>query len=104
MKIFNLEKALAGEKVIRRNGAEVNQLVVLNSYEGDVICGIINGVFYHYLQECDLFMAPTKLSGFVNTYSDLPPTQHLSKLDADCWSKNRTACIDLSQFEEGHGL
>jgi len=116
MKAFNLEKALAGEKVVTRDGQEVTQVTLFNPVEDgcESIGALIDGrilVFYKdgsYMKggeaAMDLFMTPKKLSGFINTYSDLPPTLHLSKLDADCWSKNRTACVDLSQLEEGHGL
>ena len=55
-----------------------------------------------------LFMAPKQLSGFLNAYTVHAPIWHSTKEDADMefnkYGDRRTACIDLSKFEEGHGL
>lgn len=46
-----------------------------------------------------------RLSGFVNVYKSSTGFHHASREDADnCAGDLRIACIDLSQFEEGHGL
>ena len=104
MKAFNLEKALAGEKVLYHSGHEVTQFAVFKISACNVICGVINDVFRPGLSESDLFMAPKKLSGFVNCYSYGFST-YKTRGSADNGStKCRIACIDLSQFEEGHGL
>jgi hypothetical protein len=106
---FDLEKALAGEKVIIRSKAEVEQLKTFEVEGRKIICGVIGETFHYDIQKSDLFMAPKKLSGFVNLYDngDVGPIIHNSKKEAMCGRnliKNRIACIDLSQFEEGHGL
>ena len=117
---FDLEKALAGEKVITRDGLEVTQLV---NFEGvgdrcESIYAMVGGKVISYYgcgnytgnhSPLDLFMAPKKLSGFINLYDngDAGPIIHNSKKQAMCGRnliKNRIACIDLSQFEEGHGI
>tara|TARA_R110000823_G_scaffold311904_1_gene438158 strand:- start:647 stop:970 length:324 start_codon:yes stop_codon:yes gene_type:complete len=107
MKDFNLEKALAGEKVLYHCGPEVTQFAVFKITGCNVICGVINDVFCSGLSESDLSMAPTQLSGFINEYAIHTPTWHSTREAADMDFKTkekRLACIDLSQFEEGHGL
>ena len=119
---FNLERALAGDKVVTRYGGEVNQFSVVNTDKGPTLTGYIVGVaieawdiegsYYGVLNEChdDLFMAPRALTGFVNVYADVTfNTTHDSLGDANIQhrsfsSKLRIACIDLSQFNEGEGL
>ena len=117
---FDLEKALAGEKVITRDGLEVTQLV---NFEGvgdrcESIYAMVGGKVISYYgcgnytgnhSPLDLFMAPKKLSGFINVYADgdVGYLMHDTKEGAVFGrSKYQTviACIDLSQFEEGHGL
>jgi hypothetical protein len=52
-------------------------------------------------------MAPKQLSGFINVYNGIQNTYTLydTKAKADSLAGSlRSACIDLSQFEEGHGL
>ena len=122
MKAFNLEQALAGEKIVTRDGREITQLVTFKTASGEVIYGLdvendhveqwlIDGRYHDTKDDCggDLFMAPEILYGFINDYAHLPPTWHSSREDADIVARNslkgdRVACIDLSQFEEGHGL
>ena len=122
MKAFNLEQALAGKKIVTRDGREITQLVTFKTASGEVIFGLdvkndhvekwlINGRYYDARNDSggDLFMASKNLYGFINDYADLPPTWHSSREDADIVARNslkggRVACIDLSQFEEGHGL
>ena len=123
MNKFNLEKALAGEKVITRDGREVTQIVSFDASDSEfVVYGVIDGEAidswtqdggYHDTnsEECgaDLFMEPVMLSGFINQYSDHTPTWHPTKEEADDDNildaiGNCIACIDLSKFENGHGL
>jgi hypothetical protein len=119
---FDLEKALAGDKVVTRDGREVAQLHVFNrTSECRVVCGILDEGLHEFWpagkavkitspgdNNNDLFMAPKKLSGFVNVFSDRDSSSHKSLDRANQFSRrsgmNRIACIDLSQFEEGHGL
>lgn len=110
---FCLEKALAGEKVITRDGREVTQL---HKFDGDVshrIACVVDNRVVSFVEgngvavinnNYDLFMAPKPLSGFVNVYADRT-SRYLSKNDADNGaSKDRIACIDLSIYNEGEGL
>ena len=114
---FDLERALAGDKVVTRTGREVTQIHSFTLSNKVVVCGVRdisvgtwNGLGeYHDGRTCDadLFMAPEKLSGFVNIYKNgicgnVSETKSLADLYAK--TKQRIACIDLSQFKEGHGL
>ena len=113
---FNLEAALAGDKVITRDGREVTQLTHFNVITDRSLCGVIDNEMCTWLidgvrrvggsdrENYQLFMAPKKLSGFVNIYSDQTSVECPSRKVADSCSINRIACIDLSQFDEGEGL
>ena len=122
MKAFNLEKALAGEKVITRDGREVTQLHKFNCDDNDCIHGVVDGSVENFYDcgsyhsggicDADLFMAPKKLSGFVNIYRDdgelslgcLHDDKAMCVANNNMQGKKAVACIDLSQFDEGHGL
>lgn len=115
MKPFDLEKALAGEPVVTRDGREVTQVTKFDLIDdvymihaviyGDLESFTLNGEYSKGKEsELDLFMAPKKLSGFINVYAD-SANIYKTKDEADEKSAyDRTACIDLSQFEKGHGL
>ena len=86
MKPFDLEKALAGEPVVTRNGKPVTELHCFKTAEGPYnVCAVVDGVVmvltakgvYYSVEEgrvvehsFDLFMAPTKRVGWVNIYLD----------------------------------
>ena len=115
---FDIDRALAGDKVITRDGGEVNQFFVIHTDNGPTLTGYIvdsntietwdiYGGYYGVLNECDddLFMAPKTLSGFVNVYPNSVESGYSTRYDADCFAlKDRIACIDLSQFNVGDGL
>jgi hypothetical protein len=124
---FDLERALAGDTVITRDGIEVTQLVEFTFNNETTLYGVheesgslenwcINGSYNdpNYESIADLFMAPKKLSGFVNIYDDKEASIHVhnSKNSANEYARKvyrqigykRVACIDLSQHEEGAGL
>jgi hypothetical protein len=120
MSKFNLEKALAGEKVVTRDGREVTQLVMFKADSKCVLYGLdvdndtIESWFtsgtYHdgLISGADLLMAPKKLSGFVNVYTDGDTTIH-KKYNEAIEHANRIqcellACIDISSHDEGEGL
>lgn len=82
LKPFNLEKALAGEKVVTRDGRNVVEIVKLSKAVGSqsVIAVKEDGNWASYssdgyswaegsLLDNDLFMAPTKKQGWMNIYS-----------------------------------
>jgi hypothetical protein len=83
MKEFNLERALAGEPVITRNGKKVTQLHLFKNDELiQPLYGMVEGdddVFnwstygkYNFSKQTsfDLFMAPEKRSCWVNVYQN----------------------------------
>jgi len=81
MKPFNLEKALAGEPVVTRNGEPVSEVhyfeTVTRQYK---VFAVVTGEVQSYTESgrytlrvehaFDLFMAPVKRVGWVNIYSD----------------------------------
>lgn len=117
MKEFNLGEALAGAKVVTRDGREVTQLHRFKISKVYTLYGVVDEDVCSWTAEgtsiagCaeshdDLFMAPKKLSGFINVYSNgvtscVYKTKELANHHA---CSDRIACIDLSQFEEGEGL
>ncbi len=117
---FDLEKALAGDKVVTRGGEEVTQLYKFKGLQQDqeplycvvdevVRCFFSDGVYDSDLPEgiYDLFMSPKQLSGFMHVYSDGGiGVTHKTKDDSKKYGGDRVkiACIDLSQFKEGEGL
>ena len=77
MREFNLEQALAGHPVCTRDGRPVTQLVKFDVNEGYLLCGVIDGEFYRWgddgtwgMDALDLFMAPTKKTGWVARYNN----------------------------------
>jgi hypothetical protein len=112
-----------GDDVQLRNGWEAK---VLDVVEGQEWC-----VFMRYMDEdgycdclqvradgrmvsfeespLDLIHKPKRMSGFVNVYDDGGSVTFWEDRHSADWSsshsdRNRIACIDLSQFEEGEGL
>ena len=118
---FNLDKALAGEKVITRNGHEVKQLVKFDVAKDDYypVHGVLNGVVYKWSRngdyiDCteehnsDLFMAPKKISGYMsisrNSNGKLYSSavyKYKSQIDID---RETVTIIDLTTIKEGKGL
>ena len=113
---FDLERALAGDKVITRCGDEVEQLMVFNCRSAKSLYCVIDckvlsfdsrGRFNYMDGDTgfDLFMAPKKLSGFINVYPNggigFNNTLSTAKIMA---GEDILARIDISQFNEGHGL
>lgn len=78
MKPFNLERALAGDPVMTRDGRPVTQLTFFKDAMGDTIAGILEGYielwredgYYHTMDrgDKDLFMAPKTKEGWINIY------------------------------------
>ena len=122
MNKFNLERALAGEKVITRDGREASQFKTFHSTNGAKVACVIDGFIVVFLgndgvakhdNNLDLFMAPKKLSGFVNVYRNGEGDVYLGSIrntEEECRLDIRQAThkvlmhLDLSQFDEGHGL
>ena len=83
MKPFNLEAALAGAKVVTRDGREVTQLVLFEADHSQLLRGVVNRVIVPFYTNGqynitgydfnDLFMAPTKQKVYLRIRkSDLP--------------------------------
>ena len=78
MKPFNLEAALAGAPVCTRDGREVAQLKEYELIQGKRLVGVLSGTLMIWLpdgrdtgkfdSQWDLFMAPTKKTGWVARY------------------------------------
>ena len=104
---FDLERALAGDKVVNECGSEITGVRYFEDAANgsEKYAGFRGGYLYVYSED-ELFMAHKKLSGFVNVYKGgvcgdiFTKKEHADRLH----DKKRIACIDLSQFEEGHGL
>lgn len=77
-KKFDLERALAGDPVITREGHKVSKLVFFEVIKGQSVFALINGVVRAFWRDgswCgdvdadfDLFMAPVKREVFINLY------------------------------------
>lgn len=116
---FNLEKALAGDKVVTESGDEATQLTLFKVMNARPLCGVIGKSLFTWTESgkrdgsgdlgCgkDLFMAPKPLRGFLNVYADRNASSHGTVRRANAYAKRinsiRTACIDLSQHNEGEG-
>jgi hypothetical protein len=82
MEQFNLERALAGEPVITRDGHEVYELVKFDRVKSYPIAGIIDGLLHRWTidgkefghnsdeSSLDLFMKPKENALWVNVYKD----------------------------------
>lgn len=74
MKPFDLEKALAGEPVITKEGKEVTQLTYFDTIERHCLYGVVDGEVYSWnidgkiFIDPDLFMAPKIKKRWVNLY------------------------------------
>ena len=79
MKPFNLERALAGDPVVTRDGRPVTQLASFKAKGQNTLYGVIDGYVGSWTPEGrwsvdvelpnDLFMAPTKRGGWMNVYT-----------------------------------
>jgi hypothetical protein len=93
-KPFDLERALAGDPVVTREGRTVTQLVKFDVGGAiDVVYGVFDGhisswsVNGRYWSDCeskhDIFMAPKKRTVWVNLYGDGLCYRYDSKAEAD---------------------
>ena len=117
---FDLEKALAGEKVITRDGQEVTQLVKFDVKDVDYpLLGVLSDNINSW--QCsgrynidesehalDLFMVPKKLSGFIAYCSNNITKAVNNRAHAEVFAYHMNckllAVIDVSTIEEGEGL
>jgi hypothetical protein len=131
MREFNLDAALSGVRIETRDGRQVTQLVKFKTDSGDILYGLdvendhveqwlVDGRYHDIKPQCDgdLVMSTKRLDGVVNIYNNISPTWHETELQASSDGvniirdqrihKEKTvllmATINLSEFEEGHGL
>lgn len=118
MKPFNLEKALAGDPVVTRDGKTVSEIVHLKTVPASqCIIFVIDGRAhecsesgkFYFDQDVesvnDLFMAPKIVmrEGWINIYpnSKVGYYMHPTKMAADCIAEeNRVACVKVEWREE----
>jgi len=114
---FDLDRALAGDKVITRDGGKVTQFNIFYAEHGPMLYGYdvnsdkiesweTDGRYFDVPRECDsdLFMAPKHLTGFVNVYPDYAVWFETKVIAESSVGTNLIACIDLSTHNEGEGL
>lgn len=118
MKPFDLEKALAGDPVVTRDGKKVTEIIHLKTvppsrsiifvFDGRAHETGEDGRFYFGMNTesvNDLFMAPkiVKKEGWINIYKDsyTGTTIYPSKLEADFFQdQERVACIKIVWEEQ----
>jgi len=115
MKKFNLEQALAGAKVVTRDGEKVTQLHLFDAPDGEfplhcVVDGQIrtytkSGSYFEYADHAqDLLMAPVKHTAWINIYAVGSVAMYDSKAHADkAAGRDRIACFK-KEYTEGEGL
>lgn len=116
MKPFDLQRALAGDKVVTRDVCEVTQLTRFNC-AGEVLVGVVNGYLQTWYEGgkytaggkvsgLDLFMAPKTVKRWVNFFhsgcansfeNEDAALYHASYTDGLC------AIAVPVEFEEGYG-
>ena len=81
MKEFDLQKALAGSRVVTKEGKEVKNLTYLKELTEDVfkVVGVVDGELLRWTEEgtsvyeddaVDLYLETEKCEGWVNVYRD----------------------------------
>ncbi len=120
LKPFELQKALAGDPVVTRDGQKVTEISILNTLNSNQnVFAVIDGQFYQFtkngkyskyenMEYClDLFMAPkiVKKSGWINIYPYAKSGFAIfnSKDEADngqCPVSKRVACTYIEWEEE----
>lgn len=110
---FDLQRALAGDKVVTRDGCEVTQLTRFNC-AGVVLVGVVNGYLQTWYEGgkysgidrdsgLDLFMPPKTVKRWVNFYQGY--SYSYNSKDEATWAASETAIAIAVpvEFEEGYG-
>lgn len=116
MKPFNLEEAKAGKALVTRSGvgarfvahvpeaAQAHRVIVMCDDSKGIVVLYENGRYLGYDHPFDLFMAPEKISGWVNLYrSDSVPrtgeylyaTKEAAEANADVYVYLGSAYVEL---------
>lgn len=115
MKPFDLQKALAGDPVVTRDGRKVTEVVHMKTARENesivfVASGLcyathLNGIIDTFDSANDLFMAPkiVKKEGWINIYKDSYSANRIypSKEEADFFQdQERVSCIKIKWEEQ----
>ena len=72
LKSFNLERALAGDPIVMRDGTKIKEIFhskeinkIIAVFDGMIITNYINGMYSLTTHDYDLFMAPVKKKLFL---------------------------------------
>lgn len=113
MKPFDLQRALAGDKVVNRGGTEVTQLTKFDCKTSFTVVGVMDGAVYTWKEDgryvetksCyDLFMAPKTVKRWVNFYGTQKSYHYDSEIKARrCAEHDAIAIAVPVEFEEGYG-
>ena len=116
MKPFDLERALAGDKVVTRDGREVTQLTKFNS-DADCLAAVVDGELITWGEDglywvkgrdsgFDLFMAPKTVKRWVNFYSPEAGAWDYETPEKakECARPEAIAIAVPVEFEEGLGI
>ena len=120
MRPFDLERALAGDKVVTRDGREVTQLTKFNSV-GECLAAVVDGELITWGEDgrywangkdsgLDLFMAPKTVKRWVNFYpADLSYQANGFAFGSEMAAKGAAHAKAIAiavpvEFEEGFGI
>jgi hypothetical protein len=113
LKPFDLDKALAGEKVITRDGIEVRELHKFKTSDSPYpLRGVVPGILSAWTNEgiCsnsniepdnDLYMAPTKIKYYIHVYKQdgVMLSGHPNTLNWKQWSEGCDYMDYIQTFE-----
>ena len=111
MTLFDLQRALAGAKVVTISGVEVKELTtmtiygvvnVVGVYKGDILCWDVYGVSKkgRGYKSLDLTMSPLSGSGFLYVFRDNSSIVHTTKRTIN----SAMFCFNLADYPVGFGL
>ena len=108
MRPFNLEAALAGAPVVTRDGREVTQLVMFDCHDNLPVAGVLDGIIHLWSIEgksgpykFDLFMAPTKKTGWVARLTEGHVASVVLSTESECkaWYPNAHSYHEITWEE-----
>lgn len=112
---FDLQRALAGDKVVTRDGREVTQLFMLKLERSNELVGVVSGgAFFWSCSGCywesgqpsdlDLFMPPKTVKRWVNFYPGGEASVYRNEQEAKLRAASSAIAIAVPvEFEEGYG-
>lgn len=113
MKPFDLEAALAGAKVITKDGREVKQLTKFDTDISRCLVGVVDKLLLSWFEDgryerngsnSDLFMASTTRAVWIARYGNYLNVRNLCSTEAECISADPLASeyhkIEWEQSDE----